>query len=115
MESAERMNKRIRIAIVAVVIVVLAASVWLWATAGRETTDDAQVDAHVTPMAARVGGTVVEVPIKENQQVEAGTVVVGIHSRDYQVAPDQTRAAVANAGSQCPAAALDHSHNPDPA
>ena len=50
------MNKRILIAIGVVVIAVLATSVWLWATAGRETTDDAQVDSHVTPMAARVGG-----------------------------------------------------------
>ena len=49
------MNKRIRIAIGAVVIVVLAVAVWLWATAGRETTDDAQVDAHVAPIAARIG------------------------------------------------------------
>ena len=60
------MSKRIRIAIVGVVIAVLATSVWLWATAGRETTDDAQVDAHVAPIAARVGGTVTEVPIKDN-------------------------------------------------
>ena len=66
------MNKRIGIAIGAVVIVVLAVAVWLWATAGRETTDDAQVDAHVAPIAARIGGTVTEVPVKENQEVEAG-------------------------------------------
>jgi membrane fusion protein (multidrug efflux system) len=107
MESAERMNKRIRIAIVAVVIVVLAASVWLWATAGRETTDDAQVDAHVTPMAARVGGTVVEVPIKENQQVEAGTVLVVIDPRDYQVALDKARAEVATAEADAAAARVN--------
>ena len=101
------MNKRIRIAIVAVVIVVLAASVWLWATAGRETTDDAQVDAHVTPMAARVGGTVVEVPIKENQQVEAGTVLVVIDPRDYQVALDKARAEVATAEADAAAARVN--------
>ena len=32
--------------------------VWWWLTAGRESTDDAQVDAHVTQIAARVSGTV---------------------------------------------------------
>ncbi len=74
------MNTRIRIAIGVVLIVVLATSAWLWATAGRETTDDAQVDAHVTPIAARVGGTVLEVRVKENQQVEAGAVLVGDRS-----------------------------------
>ena len=91
------MNKRISIALVVVVIAVLAASVWLWATAGRETTDDAQVDAHVTPVAARVGGTVVSVPVKENQEVEAGAVLVVIDPRDYQVALDKARAELATA------------------
>src|SRR5678815_2336838 len=79
------MSKRIRIAIAGVVIAVLATSVWLWATAGRETTDDAQVDAHVAPIAARVGGTVTEVPVKDNQQVEAGAVLVTFDPRDYQL------------------------------
>ena len=101
------MNKRIRIAIVAVVIVVLGASVWLWATAGRETTDDAQVDAHVTPVAARVGGTVIEVPVKENQQVEAGTVLVVIDPRDYQVALEKARAEVATAEADAAAARVN--------
>src|SRR5712691_1940368 len=101
------MNKRIGIAIVVVVIAVLAGSVWLWATAGRETTDDAQVDAHVTPVAARIGGTVVEVPIKENQPVEAGTVLVVIDPRDYQVALDKARAELATADADAAAARVN--------
>ncbi|HEY3162137.1 MAG TPA: HlyD family secretion protein [Vicinamibacterales bacterium] len=101
------MNKRIGIAIVVVVIAVLATSVWLWATAGRETTDDAQVDAHVTPVAARVGGTVVEVSIKENQQVEAGTVLIVIDPRDYQVALDKARAELATAEADAAAARVN--------
>jgi membrane fusion protein (multidrug efflux system) len=91
------MNTRIRIAIGAVLIAVLATSAWLWATAGRETTDDAQVDAHVTPIAARVGGTVIDVPVKENQQVEAGTVLAVLDPRDYQVALEKARAELATA------------------
>ena len=62
-------------AIGVVLIVLLGAGVWLWATAGRETTDDAQVDAHVTPVATRVGGMVVDVPVKENQQIDAGATL----------------------------------------
>jgi len=91
------MHTRIRIAIGAVVIAVLATSAWLWATAGRETTDDAQVDAHVTPIAARVGGTVIDVRVKENQQVEAGTVLAVLDPRDYQVALEKARAELATA------------------
>ena len=98
------MHKRIRIAIGAVVIAVLATSAWLWATAGRETTDDAQVDAHVTPIAARVGGTVIEVPVKENQHVEAGAVLAVIDPRDYQVALDKARAELATAEADAAAA-----------
>jgi len=91
------MNTRIRIGIGVVALVVVAVSVWLWATAGRETTDDAQVDAHVAPIAARVAGTVTEVPVKENQQVEAGAVLAVIDPRDYQVALDKARAELATA------------------
>jgi membrane fusion protein (multidrug efflux system) len=91
------MNARIRIAIGAVLIAVLATSAWVWATAGRETTDDAQVDAHVTPIAARVGGTVLEVRVKENQQIEAGAVLAVIDPRDYQVALEKARAELATA------------------
>jgi len=101
------MNKRIRIAIGAVLIVLIGTTVWLWATAGRETTDDAQVDAHVTPIATRVGGMVVEVPVKENQQVEAGTVLVVIDPRDYQVALDKARAELATAEADAAAARVN--------
>ncbi len=98
------MNKRIRVAIGAVAIAVLAVSAWLWATAGRQTTDDAQVEAHVTPIAARVGGTVIDVPVKENQQLEAGTVLAVIDPRDYQVALDKARAELATAEADASAA-----------
>jgi membrane fusion protein (multidrug efflux system) len=101
------MNTRIRIAIGVVVIAVLVTSVWLWATAGRETTDDAQVDAHVTPIAARVGGTVIDVSVKENQQVEAGAVLAVIDPRDYQVALDKARAELATAEADAAAAKAD--------
>src|SRR5678816_869314 len=101
------MSKRIRIAIAGVVIALLATSAWLWATAGRETTDDAQVDAHVAPVAARVGGTVTEVSVKDNQQVEAGTVLVVIDPRDYQVALDKARAELATAEAEAAAARVN--------
>src|SRR5258705_7311609 len=101
------MNKRIRIAIGVGLIVVLGTTVWLWATAGRETTDDAQVDAHVTPIATRVGGMVLEVPVRENQQVEAGAVLVVIDPRDYQVALEKARAELANAEAEAAAARVN--------
>jgi membrane fusion protein (multidrug efflux system) len=71
--------------------------VWFWLTRGRESTDDAQVDAYVTPIASRVGGTILRVAVGDNQQVDTGAVLVEIDPRDYQVALDRARAELANA------------------
>jgi membrane fusion protein (multidrug efflux system) len=61
----------------------------------RESTDDAQVDGHIYPVSARVGGTVVKVLVDDNQQVAAGTVLVELDTKDYLVALDRTRADLA--------------------
>lgn len=92
------------LAIVAVVIVggVL---IYLWRTAGRVSTDDAQIDGHITQVAARVGGTVTKVNVKENQYVEAGTVLVELDRRDYEVAVDRARAELADAQANASGAA----------
>jgi membrane fusion protein (multidrug efflux system) len=79
------------------VLVVIGGGVWWWQTQGRESTDDAQVDAHVIPMSSRVGGTVLKVPVVDNQVVEAGAVLLEIDPRDYQVAVDKARAELADA------------------
>jgi membrane fusion protein (multidrug efflux system) len=74
-------------------LVVLAAVLWAWwHYAGRESTDDAQVDGHIVPIAARVGGTVQAVKVEDNQVVEAGTVLVEVDPRDYRVALQRAEA-----------------------
>ena len=88
---------RFRLIVGGVLLVVVSLVVWLWSTAGQMTTDDAQVDARVTQIAARVGGTVQLVPVKDNQQVEAGTLLLQIDPRDHQVAVDKARAELADA------------------
>jgi membrane fusion protein, multidrug efflux system len=88
---------RFRLIVGVVLLVVTSLAVWLWLTAGDMTTDDAQVDARVTQIAARVGGTVQQVPVKDNQLVEAGTLLLQIDPRDYQVAVDKARAELADA------------------
>ena len=85
-------------AIVAVVLLAaLGVGVWWWMTRDRESTDDAQVDTHVIPIGARTGGSVVRVPVVDNQVVDAGAVLVEIDPRDYQVAVDKARAELADA------------------
>ena len=90
-------RSRVRLLIGVVVVVVIALAVWAWATAGRESTDDAQVDARVTQISSRVPGTVAKVAIADNQLVEAGTVLIELDPRDYQVAVDKARAELADA------------------
>jgi membrane fusion protein (multidrug efflux system) len=79
------------------VLVLLAIGGWLWLTAGRESTDDAQVEAHVTPIAPRVSGSVLKLPVSDNQQVEAETVLVVLDPRDYEVAVSKAKAELADA------------------
>ena len=91
------MNKRVGIIAGIIVIIILAATGWVWATSGKESTDDAQVEGHVTPVAARVGGTVLRVPVADNQPVEAGALLVEIDPRDYQIALARAEAELADA------------------
>lgn len=82
--------------VAAVFVVILAVLLWLY-FATYESTDDAQVDVHLYPVSARVSGYVLKVNIDDNQHVEAGTVLVEIDPKDYQVAVDKARADLANA------------------
>jgi membrane fusion protein (multidrug efflux system) len=73
----------------------------------RESTDDAQVDGHITPMASKVYGRVAQVLVDDNQPVKAGQVLVKIDPRDYQAALDQAKAALALAESEARSAGVD--------
>jgi len=73
----------------------------------RESTDDAEVDGHITPVAAKVYGRVAQVLVDDNQQVKAGQILVKIDPRDYQASLDQAKAAVALAESEAVSAGVD--------
>ena len=98
------LQSRVRLIIGAVLVLALGAGVWAWATSGREKTDDAQVDTHMTQIAARVGGTVTRVAVDDNQLVEAGALLVQLDPGDYQVAVDKARAELADAEANAVAA-----------
>ncbi len=61
-----------------------------------ESTDDAQIDGYIYPVSSRISGYVTRVTVDDNQYVEAGTVLVQIDPKDYQVALDSAKAAYAN-------------------
>src|SRR5262245_11897816 len=79
-------------------IVLGAGSMYLWRYfTSYETTDDAQVDAHLHPVSARIRGQVIRVNVGDNEYVKEGTVLVEIDPKDYQVAVAQAKADVATA------------------
>ncbi|MGD8895032.1 MAG: HlyD family secretion protein [Acidobacteriota bacterium] len=87
----------------AFLLVVLGVLLWRH-FAVRESTDDAHIDGHVSPVAARVAGTVVEVAVGDNQLVEEGALLVRIDSRDYEVALARARADLAESEASARAA-----------
>jgi membrane fusion protein (multidrug efflux system) len=91
------------IAAVVAVLVIIAAIVWLMSR-GHESTDDAQIDGHITQIAARVGGPIVKVAVDNNDKVQAGALLVQNDPRDYQGALERARAELADAQAQAAAA-----------
>ena len=91
--------------LLAVLVVLAAGMVSLWSYySTRESTDDAQMDGHIDPISARVGGTVVEVNVDDNQVVKAGAVLLRIDPQDYQVALNRAQADAAAARATAAAA-----------
>jgi membrane fusion protein (multidrug efflux system) len=97
-------SPRARLALAGAAVAVLVAAVVWWHFSGRESTDDAQIDGHITQVAPRVAGTVVKVGVRDNQYVDAGTVLVEIDPRDYRVAVERAEAELAAAGAAAEAA-----------
>ena len=110
LESAPKplMNPKIRRALVVVGGVLVAVFVGLLVYfRNRESTDDAQVDGHITPIASKVYGRVAEVLVDDNQAVKAGQVLVKIDPADYQAAVDQAKAALELAEGEARSAGVD--------
>jgi membrane fusion protein (multidrug efflux system) len=93
-----RSNSRRNILIVVIVLVVLVGGFFLWRYLGTyESTDDAQVDAHLYPVSARIAGYVVKVNVDDNQYVQKGEVLVEIDPKYFEVAVEEAKANLASA------------------
>jgi membrane fusion protein (multidrug efflux system) len=98
------MGNRVRLIAGGVIVLAAVIGVWVWLSSGHESTDDAQIEGHVTQIAPRVGGTVLRVPVNDNQQVELGAVLVEIDPRDYQIALEKAKAELTDAQATAAAA-----------
>jgi len=73
-------------------------------TAGRESTDDAQVAADVVPVSARVAGVVARTAIHDNQAVRRGDLLIELDAADAHARVQQAEAELATAQAQAQAA-----------
>jgi len=72
----------------------------------RISTDDAEVDGHIVPIASKIYGNVSDVLVVDNEQVKAGQVLVRIDPRDNQARLDLMKAALELAEAQARAAGV---------
>jgi membrane fusion protein (multidrug efflux system) len=83
----------IRLFILALVagLIVLVAYQWDWwvGSAAQQSTDDAYLQADLTPLAARVPGYVRSVLVQDFQRVKAGALLVQIEADDYRARLEQ--------------------------
>lgn len=82
--------------------------VWGWNyLSGFESTDDAQVDVHLYPISSRIKGYVQRVNVQDNEYVTAGSSLVEIDPKDYQVAVNRAHAELGDATASASALAIN--------
>ena len=99
MKAKPRRRRILGLVVLAAIVVVAAVyGVRLWRYWDRHvSTDDAFVETHVSPVSARTRGNVLEVLVRDNQEVAAGAPLVRLDPRDFEVKVQQARAALAMA------------------
>ena len=80
-------------AIVVSTVVAVAVTFLQWET--RPQTDDATVRANFVGIAPQVTGHIVELPVRDNQQVQEGDLLFLIDPRPYEIALERARATLA--------------------
>ncbi|MGB9423236.1 MAG: HlyD family secretion protein [Candidatus Acidiferrum sp.] len=88
-----------------VLLLILIAVAW-YIYSGQVTTDDAQVDCHITAVAPQVPGYVVTLYINDNTPVKEGDVLLQIDPRTYEAEVQQAKAALDVAEAQANSAKL---------
>src|SRR6476646_400570 len=101
-------NPRFRMFFIIGLVVLVVAGFFLWRYFNSyESTDDAQIDGHLNPVSARVGGHVQKLLVNDNQYVQAGQPLVQIDPSDYQVLVARAQADYDNAVAAARSAGVD--------
>ena len=100
-----RSRRRGIIIVVIAVIVVAALAIW-WHSTFYEDTDDAQISGHLIQVSSRIQGQVTKVYVAENQVVKKGDSIADLDPRDFEVAVQNAKAALASAQANAAAAGV---------
>src|SRR3974390_1723099 len=93
-DRTRRLISRV-LGVVVVGAAVIAAVVTLLQREARPQTDDATVRANFVGMASQVSGHIMEIHVRDNQQVRKGDLLFVIDERPYRIALARARAALA--------------------
>src|SRR5271166_5543096 len=101
---------RILIFIVAIGIIIVVSTNWTrWeGGTGWQRTNDAYLQADLTPISAKVAGYVRDLPIQDYERVHKDQVLAQLVDDDYRAAVAQAQAQVATATSQAQALKAQH-------
>jgi membrane fusion protein (multidrug efflux system) len=98
-KPANRKRRFLILGIVAAVVITIVTVMYV-RSMGHESTDNAQLDATITPVRAVVQGFVTEVRFTDNQQVKKGDTLIIIDRKDYEAKLLQTQATLESAKAQ---------------
>ena len=97
----QRLRKRgfvLLLVVGGIIVAALLVGWWLHAR-NYESTDDAFIDSRTVQISGQVAAAIVDVPVTDNQLVDAGTELVRLDDRDYVAQRDQAQAQVNQAQS----------------
>lgn len=104
-EGQVKSRRRGPFLIAAVIVAVGVFLVWRH-YAGWVSTDDAEIEAHLSPVSARIPGHVIKVMVDNTDYVQKGAVLVELDPADYRVAVRQAEGELAGARAAAQAAAV---------
>ena len=77
------------------IVVLLVLLLWWLHARQYESTDDAFIDTRTVQISAQISAAIIDVPVTDNQLVEAGAELVRLDDRDFIAQVDQAKAQVA--------------------
>jgi Multidrug resistance efflux pump len=94
-EAPKKVNKRFAIGLGLLVVAGATFGITKYMHAlSHEETDDAQVEASISPVIPRVSGYIAEVRVADNQQVKKGDTLLILDDRDLRIKLEQAEAAL---------------------